>query len=129
MIRFAFGAAISTVAGVVSVLAGSEPGGVFLAFPAILPATLTLVEKEEGERQAEDLDVGSILGAAAMAAFATVVWLSMEQVAAPLVLAGATVAWLVSAVLLYLVLRLVTTRNAERAGLLTSARGSRERDQ
>ena len=65
LVRFGFGAAISAVAGVVSVLAGSEPGGILLAFPAILPATLTLIEKEESERQAEDLDVGSILGAAA----------------------------------------------------------------
>jgi hypothetical protein len=35
---------------------------------------MTLVEKEQGERQAEDLDVGAILGATALAAFALVVW-------------------------------------------------------
>lgn len=125
IIRFAFGAIISTVAGVVSVLVGSEPGGIFLAFPAILPATLTLVEKEEGERQAEDLDVGSILGAAAMAVFAALVWLYMEDHSAPLVLAGATAGWLVSAVLLYLGLRFLFARHAPLHTGLTEVLGSR----
>ncbi len=110
LIRFGFGAAISAVAGIVSVVAGSEPGGILLAFPAILPATLTLVEKEESERQAEDLDLGSILGAAALAAFAVVVWQYMGVGSAPLVLAAATAAWLIAAVVLYLGLRLAMVR-------------------
>lgn len=109
-IRFAFGAVISVIAGVISLVAGNEPGGVLLAFPAILPATLTLVEKEESERNAEDLDVGAILGAAALGAFAVVVWQFLGRHPAPLVLLLATLAWLVSAVLLYLVLRLVSHR-------------------
>lgn len=107
VIRFAFGAAISAIAGVVAVLAGSEPGGILLAFPAILPATLTLIEKEEGERQAEDLDVGSILGAAALVAFAVVVWQYVSTNSAPLILVLATAAWLVAAVGLYLTVRLL----------------------
>jgi uncharacterized membrane protein (GlpM family) len=110
LVRFGFGAAISAVAGLVSVLAGSEPGGILLAFPAILPATLTLIEKEESERQAEDLDVGSILGAAALASFAIVVWQYMDEQSAPVVLAVATAAWLLSAVVLYLGLRLTVVR-------------------
>ena len=85
LIRSGFGAAISSVARIVSALAGTEPGGILLAFPAILPATLTLVEKEESERQAEGLDVGSILGATALAAFAVVVWRCMGSGSAPLV--------------------------------------------
>lgn len=110
LIRFGFGAAISAVAGIVSVAAGSEPGGILLAFPAILPATLTLIEKEETERQAEDLDVGSILGAAALAAFAVVVWQYIGSGSAPVVLVSTTAAWLAAAVLLYLVLRVVVVR-------------------
>lgn len=104
-VRFAFGAAISAIAGVVAILAGSEPGGILLAFPAILPATLTLIEKEEGERQAKDLDVGSILGAAALSAFAVVVWQYMTPNSAPVVLVLATIAWLAAAATLYLTLR------------------------
>ena len=110
LVRFGFGAAISAVAGVVSVLAGSEPGGILLAFPAILPATLTLIEKEESERQAEDLDVGSILGAAALASFAIVVWHYMDEGSALVVLALATATWLLMAVVLYLGLRLIVMR-------------------
>lgn len=110
LIRFGFGAAISAMAGIVSLVAGSEPGGILLAFPAILPATLTLIEKEDTERQAEDLDVGSILGAAALAAFALVVWQYMGSGSAPLVLVAATAAWLTAAVLLYLGLYLVILR-------------------
>lgn len=109
-IRFAFGAAISVLAGIISLVAGNEPGGVLLAFPAILPATLTLVEKEEDERQAEDLDVGAILGAAALGAFAVVVWQFAGGHPAALVLFLATLAWLVAAVVLYLVLRLLFHR-------------------
>lgn len=109
-IRFAFGAAISVLAGIISLIAGNEPGGVLLAFPAILPATLTLVEKEEDERQAEDLDVGAILGAAALGAFAVVVWQFVGSHPAALVLFFATLAWLVAAVVLYLALRLLFHR-------------------
>ena len=109
-IRFAFGAAISVVAGVISLVVGNEPGGVLLAFPAILPATLTLVEKEESERNAEDLDVGAILGAVALGTFAVVVWQLLGHHPAPLVLFLATLAWLVTAVLLYLALRLAFHR-------------------
>jgi hypothetical protein len=54
-IRFAFGAAVSLVAGVVGVLVGAAAGGLWLAFPAILPAGLTLVEHKENRRQAERL--------------------------------------------------------------------------
>jgi uncharacterized membrane protein (GlpM family) len=110
LIRFGFGAAVSAVAGIVSVVVGSEPGGILLAFPAILPATLTLIEKEESERQAEDLDVGAILGAAALAAFAAVVWQFMGSGSAPVVLLASTGAWLGAAVLLYLGLRVLVVR-------------------
>lgn len=110
LIRFGFGATISAIAAIVSVVAGSEPGGILLAFPAILPATLTLIEKQESERQAEDLDVGSILGAAALAVFAIVVWQFMDSGPAPVVLAAATVAWLAAAALLYLGFRVLVVR-------------------
>lgn len=106
-IRFVFGAVISIAAGVVAMLAGSETGGLLLAFPAILPATLTLVEKDEGERKAEELDVGSVLGAAALSAFALVVWQYIPALSAPIVLLMGTGAWMVAATVLYVAFRLV----------------------
>jgi hypothetical protein len=47
-IRFVFGAGVSLLAGVVSTVWGARAGGVFLAFPAILLASMTLIAKEVG---------------------------------------------------------------------------------
>jgi hypothetical protein len=53
---------VSAVAGVISAVAGPRAGGVFLAFPAILLASLTLVAKEEGPARARDDARGAIFG-------------------------------------------------------------------
>lgn len=124
-VRFGFGAAISAVAAVVSIVAGSEPGGLLLAFPAILPAALTLIEKEESEREAEDLDVGAILGAAALVGFAVVIWEFTDSGPAPLVLVGATAAWLLGATLLYLGFRLLVVRQSPLHKGIAELRGGR----
>lgn len=66
--RFAFGAVASLIAGAVSIVLGPSIGGLFLAFPAILPATLTLLEREHG-RVAAVFDMqGAALGAVALIA-------------------------------------------------------------
>src|SRR5919204_909885 len=51
-LRFAFGAIVALIAGIVGAIAGPKFGGLFLAFPAILPASLTLIEKKEGMTKA-----------------------------------------------------------------------------
>jgi len=71
-VRFGFGAATSALAGVVSVLAGPTVGGVFLAFPAILLASLTLIAHEEGRSKASDDARGAAAGALGLLAFAAV---------------------------------------------------------
>ncbi|MER6005712.1 DUF3147 family protein [Nonomuraea angiospora] len=82
---------------------GPVAGGVFLAFPAILAATLTLIEEEEHRRDPAAQDArGAVLGATGMIAFAACVWALATWLPAPLVLAVATVAWAVVAGLLYL---------------------------
>ncbi len=105
-LRFAFGAAISAIAGIVSIVFGSRVGGVFLAFPAILPATLTLIEKEDSTKDAEGDDVGAILGAAALILFAVIGWRFFPRLGGAVTLVIATVAWLAAAIALYLCLRL-----------------------
>src|SRR5207237_10796090 len=56
-VRFGFGAAISLVAGVISLAFGATAGGMFLAFAAILPASLTLINKKDGQEAAiHDID-------------------------------------------------------------------------
>ncbi|MEV0230939.1 DUF3147 family protein [Nonomuraea sp. NPDC050786] len=94
VVRFAFGAFVSVVAGVVGELWGPVAGGVFLAFPAILAATLTLLEEEEHRRDPAVQDArGAVLGATGMIAFAVCAWALALRLPAPLGLGLATVAW------------------------------------
>ncbi|MFB9681983.1 DUF3147 family protein [Streptosporangium vulgare] len=103
-VRFGFGALVSVVAGLVGLQQGPVTGGVFLAFPAILAATLTLIEEKEHRRAPAAQDArGAVLGAAGMIVFAGCVWALAARLPAPLVLGIATVAWAVIAAALYLV--------------------------
>ena len=52
-IRFCFGGAITVIAGLLAKEFGPVFGGLFLAFPAIFPASATLVEKHEKEKKRE----------------------------------------------------------------------------
>jgi hypothetical protein len=102
VVRFAFGALISVVASVVS-LWNAKAGGMFLAFPAILPATLTLIEKKQSKQEAEEDVEGATLGAVAMFAFAATATWALTALPAGLSLAAASGAWLTVAALLYVV--------------------------
>lgn len=90
-VRFAFGFAVSTIAGIVGVVFGERAGGVLLAFPAILPAALTLIERREGTSRAVSDVRGAVAGAVAMVAFAAMIVALGERLplGATLVLAGA----------------------------------------
>lgn len=103
LIRFAFGAAISVVAGLAGKAFGSEIGGALLAFPAILPAALTLVEKDEGHGSAVHDIGGAVFGGIGLIAFAAVGAVLLGTVNAPLALLGAMVAWVVVSLSLYVV--------------------------
>ncbi len=94
-LRFVFGGLITAIAGWLASSFGPAFGGLFLAFPAILPASVTLVEKHAG-RQSAAWDVrGSVAGAIGLIAFGAVVW-ALASAAAPwLVLIAALVAWLI----------------------------------
>jgi PncC family amidohydrolase len=113
LIRFAFGALISAVAGAVTLAAGPLVGGLFLAFPAILPATLTLLEKKDGLAEAVADVRGAVIGSIGMIAFALVAMALLTR--NPFVgLVAALVAWAVVGIALYLVLRLMTRVLGER---------------
>jgi PncC family amidohydrolase len=103
-IRFAFGFFISVVSAGATDLAGPRVGGLFLAFPAILPATLTLVERKEGIAQATSDVRGATLGAIGMIAFACVVAALVRRSPA-LALVAALLAWVVVSALAYLLIR------------------------
>lgn len=95
LIRFFFGAGVSLLAAVVSKLFGPFIGGVFLAFPAILLASLTLRAKEEGLRSARDDARGAALGTIGLLAFALTAAVLLRHHSAWLALAVATAAWTV----------------------------------
>ncbi|TMA76496.1 MAG: DUF3147 family protein [Deltaproteobacteria bacterium] len=58
---------------------GPSAGGLFLAFPAILPASLTLVARHDSRGDAADDARGAVLGAAALIVFAAVVLMLVQQ--------------------------------------------------
>ena len=51
LIRFALGGAMTVVAGLIAARFGPVVGGLFLAFPAIFPASATLIEKHVRRRK------------------------------------------------------------------------------
>jgi hypothetical protein len=95
VVRFAFGAGVSTLAGIVSALAGPRIGGLFLAFPAILLASLTMIAEEDGLRQARDDARGATFGTAGLFAFALVVAATATRWPLWASLGAATLAWTV----------------------------------
>jgi hypothetical protein len=111
-LRFAFGAAASLIAGLVSIAFGPRLGGVFLAFPAILPASLTLIEKKENLTEATQNVIGAVLGALGLLAFAVVGGGALKRYAIGIALSCALAAWLAVSVIGYVVLEL-TRRRAE----------------
>jgi hypothetical protein len=118
LIRFALGGAMTVIAGLIAVHFGPIVGGLFLAFPAIFPASATLIEKHVRKqkekvglngtrrgREAAALDAaGATLGSFGLAAFALIIWLLIERAPAS-ALALATVAWLAVAVLAWMLRR------------------------
>jgi hypothetical protein len=92
-VRFVFGGIVTAFTGLVAHRFGPEVGGLFLAFPAILPASLTLVKEHEGRAQAVEDARGACLGSLGLAAFAFVVWRWAEAASPAVVLAAATLAW------------------------------------
>jgi nicotinamide-nucleotide amidase len=112
-IRFAFGFAISVLAGAAVLGFGARFGGLLLAFPAILPATLTLLERRDGTAQATSDVRGAAIGGVALVAFAGVVALTVRTAPALSLLAGLG-AWLAAGAVLFLGLRALIRLLGER---------------
>ena len=122
--RFLFGAVISLVAGLLAMRFGYHLGGLFLAFPAILPASLTLIEKKEGSRSADIDAMGAVIGALGMVAFAVVAATTVSRLPAVLALGLAAITWLVVSVGLYF----LVSRLGLRPYLVPFAHGQRGGD-
>jgi hypothetical protein len=72
--RFAYGGTVTVLTGLAAKKFGPAVGGLFLAFPSILPASLTLVREHDGRKKAADDARGAIAGSVGLACFAGFVW-------------------------------------------------------
>jgi hypothetical protein len=104
IIRFVAGAVISIVAGAATIPFGARVGGILLAFPAILAASLTLIEEQEDSRDAREDARGAIVGGSALTIFAAVAALTLRHLPGALALLIATSAWLAGALIGYMIL-------------------------
>jgi hypothetical protein len=106
--RFVFGGLATAVAGVIAKEYGPSVGGLFLAFPAIFPASATLIEQHEKRRKqgtgghgtlrgrrAAALDAaGASIGAFGLLTFACVAWKLIPDLSPWETLSIATFGWL-----------------------------------
>jgi hypothetical protein len=114
-VRVLLGGSVTVVAGLLAKHYGPVFGGLFLAFPAIFPASATLVDKHERQKkeragikqttrgpQVAGVDAaGAALGSLGLATFAYIVWklLPVWNVASVFIVAVA--AWLCVSVTLW----------------------------
>jgi uncharacterized membrane protein (GlpM family) len=101
IIRFLFGGAVSVIAALISTLTNDRIGGIFTAFPAILIASLTIINRMDGQHEAEKDARGAIVGAIAFVITAIVLSLTLEVLAGALALLLALVVWVLCAIGLY----------------------------
>ena len=106
-VRFLFGGLVTALAGLVAKMYGPAVGGLFMAFPAIFPATATLIEKHERERKAKRAlngsrraqlavaadSAGAAIGCLGLGAFAGCSWLLLPRHSMVVVLVMSAVAW------------------------------------
>lgn len=101
IIRFFFGGTISVIAALIALLTNSRIGGIFMAFPAILLATLTIINRKDGQHKAEEDAKGAIIGALAFVVTAIILSLTLPVLPGALALVLALVIWLLCAFGLY----------------------------
>jgi hypothetical protein len=113
--RFVFGGSVTVAAGLVAKHYGPVIGGLFLAFPAIFPASVTLVAKDEQRKKqragrdgtargkkAAALDArGAAIGAMGLACFAITTWKLLPGWNAFGVLTLAVCVWLIVSILIW----------------------------
>jgi hypothetical protein len=114
-VRFLFGGTITILAGIVAHYYGPSVGGLFLAFPAIFPAGVTLIAKHEEQRRrkaelngkergrlAAALDTrGAVIGACGLFFFAFSAHSFLPVLPTAAALSLATLAWFASSVLIW----------------------------
>jgi hypothetical protein len=111
-VRFIFGGLVTLITGLIAQHFGPSIAGLFLAFPAIFPATATLIEKHEKKRKqqighdgtnrgrsAVAVDAaGTALGTLGLLLFALFLWRFLPTHNAALILSAAALIWLTAAI-------------------------------
>jgi Protein of unknown function (DUF3147) len=115
-VRFVFGGTISVVAALVGAAFTEPIGGIFTAFPAILVASLTLIDKQEDREHASYDAVGAAMGAVGFIACAFFVSLTLERWPVAASLGVGLSIWLVVSVGLYALYALVAFQGHQDEG-------------
>jgi hypothetical protein len=114
-IRFVFGGSVTAFAALIAAKYGPVVGGLFLACPAIFPASATLIDKHERQRkekvglngtgrgrQAASIDAaGSAIGSVGLLVFAFLTWKLLPQHSIGMVLTLSTFFWLLTSASLW----------------------------
>lgn len=114
LIRFALGAAVSIVAGILSKTVSARFGGAFLAFPSILPASLTLIQEKEGTRRADRNAIGAVLGSVGLVVFAMIGGAAFGHIQPIAALVLALGGWAISSCALYGLLAFLRPESCDR---------------
>ncbi len=115
LVRFVFGGLITVMAGFIAKHYGPVIGGLFLAFPSIFPASVTLVQthvekqeekkgmpgKEFSRKVAGVVAAGTAMGSFDLFGFGMVLWQLSPRWAPWLVLVAALVIWMVVCVVVW----------------------------
>lgn len=115
-VRFLFGGFITAATGIVAQKFGPGVAGLFLAFPAIFPASATLIEKHEkqkkervgllgslrGKKAAAIDAAGAAIGALGLLVFALLNQRFLVSYSSWLVLTASTAVWLAVSFLLWM---------------------------
>lgn len=122
-IRFVCGGLITAGTGIIAQKYGPGIAGLFLAFPAILPASATLIEKHERERKeraglhgsvrartAVSADAaGAAMGSIGLLAFAALITVLIPSHRPWAVILLATIAWMAVSFLVWLLRKKIAT--------------------
>ncbi len=138
ILRFAFGGAITVFAGLLAKEYGPALGGLFLAFPAVFPATSTLIEASERQQKIERgksgkmrgrlvaaVDArGAIWGSVGLMCFAAFVWTLLARWSAAGDLLAALAIWFAASVALWRLNRWLRFTRRRKRGSASDARKS-----
>ena len=115
VLRFLAGGSVTLIAALVANKFGAGIGGLFLAFPAIFPATATLIASHEERKKAEAGKHGAVrarklagadaagaaMGGAGLVAFAAATYWTVLNHSATVALGLAILAWLLVSVVIW----------------------------